>query len=197
MQRRQSTDTELWCGACKEMHPRSSFGRDRKTQSGLAHACKAVVSNRNKVAHSKARGANNARHIEARAARKAGPNSIDWAMKKLVSDARRRAESRGLPFAIDASTVPRPTHCPVFGFKLVYQATGKRLENSASLDRFDSKQGYTADNVWVISWRANQIKSDATPLELQILCAAIGKKAAGRLLDGVQHDGYPNAKGEE
>lgn len=192
MQRRVATPLDLWCGACKAMHPRSAFGRDRNTPEGLAYACKAVVSRRNKAAHINAREANNARHVRTRAARKAGPASIDWAMKKLVSDARRCAEDRCLPFSIDATAIPRPTHCPVFGIELVYQAKGKRLPNSASLDRFDSQRGYTSDNVWVISWRANQIKSDATLSELQALCNAIGKKAAGRLLDGVEHSAFPS-----
>ena len=191
MQRRQATESELWCGACKAMHPRSAFGRDRNTPEGLAHACKAVVAQRNKASHAKARDVNNARHVEKRANRKIGPDATTWAMKKLVSDARRRAGHRRLQFDLDPSTISRPTHCPVFGTELVYQATGARQANSASLDRFDSSKRYTHDNVWVISWRANQIKSDATLEEMQALCDAVGKKAAGRLLDGVEHNGFP------
>ncbi|HWH74938.1 MAG TPA: hypothetical protein VNV16_11820, partial [Methylibium sp.] len=57
----------------------------------------------------------------------------------------------------------------------------------------DSRRGYTTDNVWVICWRANQIKNDATLDELKRLVAALEQKAAGRLLDGVEHNGFPEA----
>ena len=60
-----------------------------------------------------------------------------------------------------------------------------------SIIRIDSALGYTRGNVWVISWRANMLKSNATIAELRQLLAALEKKAAGRLLDGVTHDGFP------
>ncbi|HWH73392.1 MAG TPA: hypothetical protein VNV16_03915, partial [Methylibium sp.] len=60
----------------------------------------------------------------------------------------------------------------------------------------DSRRGYTTDNVWVICWRANQIKNDATLDELKRLVAALEQKAAGRLLDGVEHNGFPEAAQE-
>jgi hypothetical protein len=42
--------------------------------------------------------------------------------------------------------------------------TGDRKVNdsSPSLDRKDPSRGYTPDNVWVISFRANTIKSNRT-----------------------------------
>lgn len=78
--------------------------------------------------------------------------------------------------------------------KLVYQASGGRLPASASLDRLDSSRGYTPDNVWVISWRANQIKSNATLSELRTLCDALDRRLAGRLLDGVEHNAGPHTE---
>lgn len=155
-------------------------------------ASKQVISERNRRQHAANRERNSIRHAALRVARKAGPDAQDWAMKKLLGDARRRAQSKGLPFTLELSTVARPTHCPVLGLELVYQATGMRQSGSASLDRFDSTKGYTPENVWIISWRANQIKSDSTLAELQALCAAVEKKAAGRLLDGIEHNGFPS-----
>ena len=154
-------------------------------------ANKKVISERNKRYHDANRERINARHIELRANRKAGPDAIDWAMKKLVGDARRRAKNKGIAFELESLAIQRPTHCPVLGLELVYQATGARVPNSASLDRIDSSKGYTPENVWVISWRANQIKSDATLAELEQLCEALRKKAAGRQLDGRTWDGFP------
>jgi predicted RND superfamily exporter protein len=48
-------------------------------------------------------------------------------------------------------------------------------EYTPSLDRIDSKKGYTPDNVWVISHRANQIKNDATIEELKLITENLEK----------------------
>lgn len=191
MRPRPSTDTELWCGACKAMHPRSEFGRSKHEATGLANACKKAVALRNRLSHARNRERNNDRHVALRAGRKTSPNAVTWALKHLLADAQGRASARGLAFDLSLGDLPRPFTCPVFGVALVYQATGRRQDNSASLDRIDSSRGYTRDNVWVISWRANQIKSNATLDELKRLCAALEEKAAGRLLDGEEHNGFP------
>lgn len=191
MRPRPATDTELWCGACKAMHPREAFGKSKHERTGLANACRAAVAIRNRLSHARNRERNNVRHATLRAQRKAGPQAVTWAMKHLLADARGRADARGLEFTLDLSNVPQPTHCPIFGVELVYQAERRRRDNSASLDRIDSRLGYTPGNVWVICWRANQIKNDATLDELKRLVAALEQKAAGRLLDGRTHDGFP------
>jgi hypothetical protein len=37
------------------------------------------------------------------------------------------------------------------------------------VDRIDPNRGYIADNIWVISWKANRMKSNATLEELKLL----------------------------
>lgn len=192
MQRRRSTETELWCAGCRAMHQKREFGKDKNMADGFARNCKTVVSRQNRMHHEKNREALNADHARRRSERKASPQRIQWALKKLLGDAARRAAAKGIEFALTLDDLlPPPTSCPVFGTQLVYQADGQRLANSASLDRFDSALGYTPNNVWIISWRANQIKNDATLGEVGALHAAMTKKVAGRLLDGMLHDGYP------
>lgn len=41
------------------------------------------------------------------------------------------------------------------------------VNNAPSIDRFDNNKGYEKGNVAVISWRANNLKRDATLDELQ------------------------------
>ena len=68
-----------------------------------------------------------------------------------------------------------PQKCPVFGIPLVstgVRGSGPRF-NSPTLDRIDSAKGYTPGNVWVISHRANSLKSNASLEELRKLVAAI------------------------
>lgn len=64
--------------------------------------------------------------------------------------------------------------CPVFGYS--FTTNCKSADTSPSLDRIDSSLGYVEGNVWVISTRANRIKSDATLEELKLLVAALEAK---------------------
>jgi hypothetical protein len=61
-----------------------------------------------------------------------------------------------------------PDRCPVFGWEFDFNLGGKSPRRP-SLDRIDSSKGYVPGNVQVISWRANQIKTDATPDEIAAL----------------------------
>lgn len=63
-----------------------------------------------------------------------------------------------------------PDKCPVFNTELDFEHAGGikgRNPNSPSLDRFDNSKGYTKDNIRVISWRANSLKSDGTQEEFE------------------------------
>lgn len=93
------------------------------------------------------------------------------ARQHLVYDARARAKRNGIPCDITAEDLEWPTNCPVFGVELLYArgAEGGRRTNSATLDRRDNTKGYVKGNVFVISHRANRIKSDATPAEIAAL----------------------------
>jgi hypothetical protein len=52
----------------------------------------------------------------------------------------------------------------------LYPTTGKCAHaNSPSIDRLDSRKGYTPENIVVISHRANTIKGNATPEELRMI----------------------------
>lgn len=101
----------------------------------------------------------------------------------LVYQARARANRDGLPCDITAETVAWPTHCPVLGIELCYEKTpvAERRQDwqvrssTATLDRRVNALGYVSGNVFVISHRANRIKSDATPEELE----AVARYARG------------------
>ena len=61
-----------------------------------------------------------------------------------------------------------PETCPLLGIPLV-STNNKRDPRNPSLDQIDPGKGYTPDNIWVVSSRANWIKSDATLQELKTL----------------------------
>ena len=58
----------------------------------------------------------------------------------------------------------------------MYKNPEQACPNSYSLDRIDSSKGYIPGNVWVISRRANAIKSDATLEELELLVKNLKEK---------------------
>ncbi len=67
--------------------------------------------------------------------------------------------------------IETPTHCPVLGIVLKYNRKERRKDDSPSIDRFNTLEGYTLKNIRTISWRANRIKSDATLADMRAICA--------------------------
>ena len=76
---------------------------------------------------------------------------------------------------MELSDIVIPDVCPVLGIKLDC-AAGLKADALPSLDRIDSSKGYIKGNVWVISWRANQLKRDSSLGELRMLVAALEKQ---------------------
>lgn len=117
--------------------------------------------------------------------------SRKWAMDNpehhMFGEARRRAKKKGIDFSIEVSDVLIPEICPLLGIP-IFRSVGSVNEhgrsnkmggagmNSPSLDRVDSSKGYVKGNVWVISWRANKIKSDATLEELEKMVMALKER---------------------
>jgi hypothetical protein len=82
--------------------------------------------------------------------------------------ARIRARNAGIPFSISYDDIPLPERCPILDIPLII-GTGKRTDNSPSLDRKEPSKGYVPGNVAIISWRANRRKSNMTRAEILAL----------------------------
>jgi hypothetical protein len=96
--------------------------------------------------------------------RLANPESSE---RKLFESARRRAREHGLPFEISKEDVIIPEFCPVLGVKLVPGNRKGPRPDAPSLDRIVPSKGYVPGNVQVISYKANTMKQNATPEELE------------------------------
>jgi hypothetical protein len=164
-----------------EFHPR----REAKSKAKLASHCRTCRNTATaawRVAHRPQRAAYQRewarRHPEKNAA---GVRAwqIAQPVKYLFGAARTRAKKIGVPFTIVLADVVIPALCPVFGVPLQRAATG-RGPNTPSLDRIDARRGYEPGNVWVISRRANDVKGDATPEELETVASAVRRKGALR-----------------
>lgn len=114
---------------------------------------------------------------EARKWRQANPNKVHTynldersRLRSTLNQMRRRAHKKGIDFSLTLEDLVIPEVCPVLHLPLLRTLDG-RSDNSPSFDRVDNAKGYTKDNVQVISWRANRLKSDATVEDLYALIA--------------------------
>lgn len=111
---------------------------------------------------------------------------------RLLNGARARAKKYGYDFNIDITDIVIPEFCPLLGIKISV-AEGRKTSkaNSASIDRIDSRKGYVKGNVWIISHRANTMKSDACLEEFKIMvknwerlaCNLLYSAETGRMME--------------
>lgn len=90
-------------------------------------------------------------------------------VEKIWSRSKARAKLCGIPFTLtrdDISDLTIPITCPVLGIPL-RQERGRQTDNSISIDRIDSTKGYTPDNVVIVSWKVNRLKSNASLDEMR------------------------------
>ena len=83
----------------------------------------------------------------------------------MLDRSKSRAKRKGFEHNITIEDIKIPDKCPLLGISL-FPGKGEVCPNSPTLDRIDSSKGYIKGNVWVISYKANTIKSNATPEEL-------------------------------
>lgn len=92
--------------------------------------------------------------------------------KVMLIAARYRAKKQNVPFSLTVEDILIPSCCPVLGIPFV-RGNASWAPGSPSLDRLIPKLGYVRGNVRVISWRANNLKKDATAEELERIAAYI------------------------
>jgi hypothetical protein len=100
----------------------------------------------------------------------------------LFGTAKRRAKRDDLLFTITKDDIRIPELCPLLGIPLKVHC-GRPGDGSPTLDRIDNTKGYIPGNVWVISYKANTIKSNASLQELEMLVNNLRKKLTARLPD--------------
>lgn len=90
----------------------------------------------------------------------------------MFNNARSRAQESGIVFTITMDDIVIPDKCPIFDIPLV---RGKNITviGSPSLDRKDPKGGYTKDNIWVISHKANRLKNNGSVEDIKILASRL------------------------
>lgn len=143
------------CSLCRESKPLSEFNKNKRQKDGHGVWCRECVKSKNRTEY---------RH-----------KNEDWKRrnpkKMMLTGAKTGARLRALEFSITIDDFEIPQNCPVLGIPLTPRRSGKRDDGTPTIDRIDNNRGYVPDNIIVISWRANRIKSDATLAELQSIVA--------------------------
>lgn len=93
---------------------------------------------------------------------------------RLYHGCKSRSKKRGIPFDLDIQYVQDLLNesevCPLLGIPYDEE------RYTQSLDKIIPELGYIKGNVWVISYRANSIKNDASIEELQMIVQGLSKK---------------------
>ena len=88
------------------------------------------------------------------------------ALRAYIANKRKHCRQMGIPFELTFGDLwPIPDTCPALGIPISLFATDR--DHAYSLDQIHPRQGYVKGNVVAVSYRANRIKNDATPDELQ------------------------------
>ena len=159
------------CSCCKEYKPLAAFTKNKAAKDGLQFKCRSCDQE-----YQKARRVLNKDHRlqYAKAYQTNRRKDFEYRLKMLLNASKQRAALKQREHSITLEDIkelyPVDGNCPVFGFALEFNNAGFR-ETSPSIDRIDSSKGYTRDNVQIISWKANRLKSYATVEDLEILVA--------------------------
>ena len=87
-------------------------------------------------------------------------------LRKMVTSAKSRAAKEKIEFNITYEDLILPKVCPLLGIEL----NQKDRMTSASIDRINNSGGYVRNYVWVISYKANLMKNNASIKEWKTFC---------------------------
>lgn len=98
-------------------------------------------------------------------------------VERMYQQAKGRAKRLGIEFNIEKQDIILPKECPLLDTTFL-AGTKNNYQYSWSLDRIDASKGYIKGNVWVISSKANTMKSNASKEELILFALNILKHFA-------------------
>ena len=159
------------CKSCNQDKLFSEFSKNVSSKDGLQYKCREC----DKQYQETRRKENHQSHLlYGRKYQAKRREDFDYRLRMLLNASKQRAKTKNRVHTITVDDIkslyPIDGKCPVFGFDLMFNDSGFR-ENSPSIDRIDSTEGYTVDNIQIISWKANRIKAYATVEELEIVIA--------------------------
>lgn len=164
----------LTCTCCDKTLPANDFYKNKFRKSGRTAHC--IVCQADKWRKYQT-GPKYGKCIEVAKARKRRMKlenpKHEWAkmVRQAMSQRSRKRGDQSTDIDLDWILENAPTHCPLLGTELNYGNGGTVSANSAVIDRIDNNIGYRQSNCWVISMKANRIKTNATLPEIEMLAA--------------------------
>lgn len=168
------------CTRCKQLKSLDEFnkGNGKYKRRSICRECEHEIQNtpervarRRELELLRRKNPDYVKKTNERDKRKRLSNPKHW----LWVAAKYRAKKKNLEFTISESDIDLPEKCPLLNIPM-WKNPEEACANSYSIDRINPNKGYTKDNIWVISKRANALKSDATLEELELLVTNLRKK---------------------
>jgi hypothetical protein len=149
------------CSKCLQFKSISLFFKEKRYKCGYGSHCKDCKNVSKRKYYQTERGKETHREQES-VRRSKDKKSV------MLTNAKARAMKNNLEFSITKKDIIFTDLCPVFDIKLDYNLK-KISDNSPTIDRIDSKKGYMPDNIKIISWKANRVKSNASIEEIEAI----------------------------
>lgn len=163
------------CRTCKVAKGPEDFHADWRLKTGYKTNCKACVSQDHKEYYKKpgVREKQLKRAKDRRAEYMLENPQLVWA-REALKKARERARERDLPFELTLEWLMEnmPARCPCLGIEFEY-GKGMIVSGTPTVDKIDPSKGYTKENSWIISAKANTVKSNATVDEIRAVAQGL------------------------
>ena len=165
------------CNQCSEIKEFVEFYKDSTTIDLLTRSCKKchkdyrdLNKEKNKAYQTKRRQIDNEK---VKAIKRKSWQNLD-PRKRMLQQAKNRANRKGMDFNLELEDIKIPKVCPLLNIPFIV-GTKDNYEYTHSLDRLDSTKGYVKGNVWVITKLANSMKNSATKEQLILFATNILK----------------------
>jgi hypothetical protein len=165
-------------GICKDCSNKYSAEWKRKNKDKISKQNKQIYLEKVKLRQEKTREQNKKN------------NPLLMRARQLYAGMRDRSKEKGYGFDSKILTInylverlKNQPFCECCGkeFDVSYERDVTRKNEAPSIDRVDSKRGYTVDNVAIICWECNKHKQDATSDQLRMLADWIDKWNSERI----------------
>lgn len=164
------TDEPIHCRKCDTVKTAENFTKDKYRKNGRKNICRACVANgfsdwlKTDGYERRLKGAKVTRDT----LKNENPK-LRWA-QVAKNSCKARAKLKGIEFSLTVEWLLAAANemCPLLEIPLNYQRNSMCYDSPA-VDRKDNDGGYTQDNCWVISTKANRIKTNATPDEVLLV----------------------------
>ena len=166
----------ILCSRCNQSFPKAFFIKDNKVLKTCQHCRAYYITNLIKIKQYRIDNKENTKkyqHLYRENNQELKDKKKEYynnnLPQQLLSFARRRSLKNNIEFSITKQDIinifPKNNCCPIFKTKFT---VGNKIHcpKSATLDKIDNSKGYTPNNIHIISYKANQIKNNATLNEI-------------------------------